>query len=404
MHTWTLAGLISSLFYILPLWAEEPAKDTNSHIVVVEGVGASPEEAIKDAFRNAVLQVGGSVIETESQIKKFELINEEEVVLIDNEIDGSRKRNGSIYRVGLKAEVEKISLLAKRRSSKVVMDFVDQNALITKTLIEFRSRKDASAIFKKQFEAFPQSCLSATVIGEPRVIEKDSQNATIEIIVQVEPDKRACMTLWKNLKSALHTMDFGYRGSSFYSGFYPRNNARDYWNLELQSEFAKNGKCDWMVWSYEDEIPSSTDKDSLLESPISPSKSIFWEDTDFLNVEVDCTGSAGSKAYTTHRLDPSLKEKMEQLLKKNGCVSLELIDSKSERIAVAKMNLHQPLMNMCKRNGSAIYFLNFTFVGMLHEGRPHSYTHAIKTPFRITLSLEQLKAINDIQVDVQFEE
>lgn len=159
-----------------------------------------------------------------------------------------------------------------------------------------------------------------------------------------------------------------------------------------------------MVWSYEDEIPSSIDKDSLLKSPISPSNIFFSERTDFLKVEVDSTGSEGCKAYSKHSLDPSLREKMEQLVKKRGCVSLELLDAKSERIAVAKMNLYQPLMNMDKWNGKAVYYLNFAIVGMLQGGRPHSYTHSIKTPFRITLSLEQLKMLNDIKVDVQFEE
>lgn len=143
MHTWILAGLISSFIFILPLSAQEPVKDTISQIVVVEGVGASPEEAIKDAFRKAVLQVGGSVIYTETQIKKFEVINEE--VGVDNEIDGSRKLNGSFYRISIKAEVEKKSLLAKLRSSKVMMHRIDQDILITTMLIEFRSKKNASA-------------------------------------------------------------------------------------------------------------------------------------------------------------------------------------------------------------------------------------------------------------------
>jgi len=401
MHTWNLAGLISSFIFILPLSAQEPAKDTISEIVVVEGVGPSPEEAIKDAFRKAVLQVGGSVINPETQIKKFEVINEE--VGVDNEIDGARKLNGSFYRIGIKAEVEKKSLLAKLRSSKVMMHRVDQDILITTMLLEFRSKKNASAILERQFEAFPQSCLCATVIGEPKVIEEDCKNATIEIMVQIEPDKEACLALFRTLDSALHTMT-SYNRTESYSGFYPRENQRDYWSLELHSEFAKNGKCDWMVWSYEDEIPISIEKDPLLKSPISPSNIFFSERTDFLKVEVDSTGSEGCKAYSTHRLDPSLGEKMEQLVKKRGCVSLELLDAKNKRIAVAKMNLHQPLMNMDKWNGKAIYYLNFTFVGMLQGGRPHSYTHSIKTPFRITLSLEQLKMLNDIKVDVQFEE
>jgi hypothetical protein len=130
IHTWILAGLISSFIFILPLSAQEPAKDTISQIVVVEGVGASPEEAIKDAFRKAVLQVGGSVIYTETQIKKFEVINEEV---------------GSFYRISIKAEVEKKSLLAKLRSSEVMMHRIDQDILITTMLIEFRSKKNASA-------------------------------------------------------------------------------------------------------------------------------------------------------------------------------------------------------------------------------------------------------------------
>ena len=70
------------------------------------------------------------MIYTETQIKKFEVINEE---------------LGSFYRISIKAEVEKKSLLAKLRSSEVMMHRIDQDILITTMLIEFRSKKNASA-------------------------------------------------------------------------------------------------------------------------------------------------------------------------------------------------------------------------------------------------------------------
>ena len=45
--------------------------------VVAEGVGATPDEALKDAFRHAVRQAVGAVVDAETLVKNDEVIDDQ---------------------------------------------------------------------------------------------------------------------------------------------------------------------------------------------------------------------------------------------------------------------------------------------------------------------------------------
>jgi len=73
--------------------------------VIAEGTGASPDEAIKDAFRNAVRQVVGAVVDAETVIKNDDLISDKVLTYSDgfikhyDDVPGSKKIQGTIHRI-----------------------------------------------------------------------------------------------------------------------------------------------------------------------------------------------------------------------------------------------------------------------------------------------------------------
>lgn len=59
-----------------PSSTQSGAEASPSEAIVVEGVGMTPDEALKDAFRNAVRQVVGAVVDAETLVKNDEVIND----------------------------------------------------------------------------------------------------------------------------------------------------------------------------------------------------------------------------------------------------------------------------------------------------------------------------------------
>jgi hypothetical protein len=402
MHIWTVAifRIFSPLVFVLPLSAQDPAQENDSQVVVSEGVGASPEEALRDAFRNAVRQVVGAVVDAETQVKNDELINDKVLTFSDgfikkyDEIDGSKTQIAGLHRIRIKANVEKKSLLAKLRSSNVVMKSVDGIGLFAQTVTKLDSEKEAIAILEKQFKGFPQSCLSASVVGEPKVIEKDSENATIEIMVQLEPDLTAFRDFSRNLRSVLDKMTKDRGNFELVSN--PTSNEVNHWHLKVPSEFAKNSECRWMV------IPNSQTGMSLyFRKPSRVSKALPSDASVILVIGTNRNKTSDRMDFIYYRLDPALTQKMNQLSEKAGSVSLELLDGNGERMTGTKMSLHQPLF---QQYTDATFFISPTFFGMLSFGRPLIHTPLMQTPFRFKLSLDELKALSDIKVEVQFED
>jgi hypothetical protein len=274
------------------------------------------------------------------------------------------------------------------------MKSVDGIGLFAQTVTKLDSEKEAIAILEKQFKGFPQSCLTASVVGEPKVIEKDSENATIEITVQLEPNLAAFRDFSRNLRSVLDKMTKN-RGN-FEIVSKPTNNAVNYWSLRVPSEFAKNSKCRWM------EIPSSqTDMNLFFRKPSSVSKAQSSDDSVILVIGTNRNKTSDRLDFVYYRLDPALTPKINQLSEKTGSVALELLDGNGERTTGTKMSLHQPLF---QQYTNATFFISPTFFGTLKSGFQLVHTPLMQTPFSFKLSLDELKALSDIKVEVQFED
>ena len=113
--------------------------------VVGEGVGTSADQALKDAFRNAVRQVVGAYVDAETLVKNDELV-EDKILTYSNgfiktfsEVEGSKKVQGGIYRVKIKAVVETGSVIAKLKASNISIKEVDGKGLFAEVVSKMDS-------------------------------------------------------------------------------------------------------------------------------------------------------------------------------------------------------------------------------------------------------------------------
>ncbi len=172
---------------------DKPVSDSSAQ-VLAEGVGATSDEALKDAYRNAVRQVVGAVVDAETLLKNDEIIDDKVLTYSGGfiktyvEVPGSKKVAGGLHRIKIKASVERRGVIAKLKAANVSLKQVDGKDLFAEVVTQLDAEKDAASILKKQFEGFPQSCITASIIDKPENAGQDAATATVKLTVKIEPD------------------------------------------------------------------------------------------------------------------------------------------------------------------------------------------------------------------------
>src|SRR6516225_711892 len=101
-----------------------PKQQTGAQTVVAEGVGATPEDALKDAFRAAVRQVVGALVDEETVVKNDKVISEKVLTYSDGIIkDGykelGRTNDNGLWRIKISAKVERRSVALRLKEAHV---------------------------------------------------------------------------------------------------------------------------------------------------------------------------------------------------------------------------------------------------------------------------------------------
>jgi len=71
---------------------------------------------------------------------------------------------------------------------------------------QLENEKDAAALLRAALEGFPKNYLEASVVGEPTIVQKDDQNATLRFQVQLRPKVAAYKTFAERLKKTLQSI------------------------------------------------------------------------------------------------------------------------------------------------------------------------------------------------------
>jgi hypothetical protein len=160
-----------------------------SEAIVAEGVGTTPDEALKDAFRNAVRQVVGAVVDAETLIKDDQVIDDKVLTYSDGfiktfeEVPGFKKSQGGLHRLKIKAAVERRSVVAKLKAAKVTVKEVDGKGMFAEVVTKLEGEADAKALIAKAFADYPESVVQAVVKGKPSV---ETKNGKTNLVYELE--------------------------------------------------------------------------------------------------------------------------------------------------------------------------------------------------------------------------
>ena len=184
---------------------EGPSSSSDIVKVIAEGAGASPGDALKDAFRNAVRQVVGSVVDAELLVKNDEVVDDQILTYSDgfvkkyDEVAGSQKSVGGLHRVKIKAQIERRSVVAKLKAAKVTVMDLDGKSLFAEAVTSAEAAENSTKLLAKALHDLPK-VMTASVVGKP---EYDNDKGELVVNVEVEVDAAAYREFSSKLEETL---------------------------------------------------------------------------------------------------------------------------------------------------------------------------------------------------------
>ena len=381
--------------------ASDASSDVKSSQVIAEGVGATAEEALKDAYRNAVRQVVGAVVDAETLITNDEVIDDKVLTYSGGfikdyeEVAGSKKVESSLHRIKIKARVERGNVIAKLRSANITVKEVNGKGLFAEAVTKLEAEKDAAALLEKQFEGFPQSCITVTVIDEPVIEEKTAEKAKVKFAVQIEPDQKAYKAFSERLVLVLDKL----------------STEKGEFTVKYEKE-----RADFLL-STSDSLEEWMPK--LFVSSQRSNKE--WKaDQVTIVVAVNRTKSAESIDYKYFSLDPSLEKVLRSVAFRSAECKLQLLDADGEIMVTDRFNpfdKYSPLVTTAGGNGHTEligrdrlayyreyeYKLSIVFIAPVFGDTTEVATQ-LTFARPLTLSLDELKSVKDAKVEITFDE
>ncbi|MDR2437900.1 MAG: hypothetical protein LBE12_00835 [Planctomycetaceae bacterium] len=167
------------------------ADEKKQRLVTVEGIGSNFEEAKRDAFRNAMNEVVGTLIDAETRVQNETIL--EEMLMASNayiskyKVLSSKKQDGLTV-IQIEAIVEKLAVLKRMQPSNALIKSVDGESLAasidTKNTDDDAKIQILAKILKDQ--NYPFSILEATAELNPEPVKRNGDSLEMEIKVTVQ--------------------------------------------------------------------------------------------------------------------------------------------------------------------------------------------------------------------------
>jgi hypothetical protein len=166
--------------------------ESNSQEVIAGGVGKDEKLALRDAFRNAVEQVVGMVVDTTVQVENDEIIQDQILTASDGFIKEyktiSSEVQDGLTRVRIKAVVERKSLVQKLEANQVIVKKVDMGNLFAKVASDAQAVEGATQILSERLNEFHK--IWTAKAGEPNY-DRNSGVMSIPLTISADPSAYA---------------------------------------------------------------------------------------------------------------------------------------------------------------------------------------------------------------------
>ena len=402
----------------------QPVSTSADQAVLAEGSGTSPAEALKDAFRNAVRQVVGAVVDAETLVKNDELIDDKILTYSDGfiktyeKVPGSEKEQDGIYRIEIKANVERRSVVAKLKAANVTVKEVDGKGLFAEALSQLDAEQNLEAMLRKEFEDFPQSVLTANLVGSPKIIDKTGEKAKVRFQIQLESDLKAYNSFVERLQSKLDklALDKGEFTAVFRdSTAYTNTENADFRFREPKDTGGLNGiMAPWMPKCFKGDVDSEELKTDRITLVVASSRSETGE-------RLEC------KYYL---LDKSVKRLLTDLAFRRGSGKLSLLDHNGTLVLAERFDLFQEFPNNNTDGfegtlisaygpyfGDSEIFTCFELAVDFDEQKPYAFLFWVSPVFfsdslqqkssltislELEMSLDELKSVKDAKCEILF--
>jgi hypothetical protein len=163
--------------------------------VIAEGIGMTAEEALKDAFRNAVRQVVGAVVDAETLVKNDEIISDQILTCSDGLIQSyqelsSREDSGLVHKRIL-ARVVRRSVLARLGEMNLTAKPVKGPDLAASVLTRQEARENAAALLRKTLTELPKVLVATPRPTTAADYDEGARLLRVDVAVEADAEKYA---------------------------------------------------------------------------------------------------------------------------------------------------------------------------------------------------------------------
>ena len=183
---------------------------------LAEGTGRSPEEALLAAYRNAIYQVVGAIVDSETLVKNDALIEEKILTYSNGFVTGhkevSKSNKNGVHSIKILAEVKVTGVVEKINISKISVAFFDGKSVGDKITSEIEKKaateallakntKDGAELIVKKLNMFNRGLLKIETVIDQKNIAVINKEVNLKCNIWFELDK----TLYSQLRSDLKT-------------------------------------------------------------------------------------------------------------------------------------------------------------------------------------------------------
>jgi hypothetical protein len=202
-----VAAKPESLPKILP--PQSSSNETASVMeVIAAGVGLTQEAAQKDAYRNAVRQVVGLYVDSQTLVENDELI-EDKVLTASNgvvrtakTIPSSVTEENGLWRLRARVTVEVTEVTSRLAEAKVIKQKIDGESMFAKAMSKMEKKQSTEELLKELFAELP-NMVKLSLQGAP---DYDTNTGELIYTVELTPDIEAYREFLPRLTKALETV------------------------------------------------------------------------------------------------------------------------------------------------------------------------------------------------------
>lgn len=186
-----LRQFLASLFMLIQIFilnvhnsaADEPEKVEK---VIVTGMGINADKARQNAIRNAVEQVVGTYVSSDTMVEDSQLIKDEILSFSGGYVKESKilstDKDDDLVKVKLEALVVATKLKRKIQALNITVKDIDGDSLFGEAVSKNDANVKAAALLNKIMSNYPQAAYNIT-IGKPEITSTDNDNNQVNISV-----------------------------------------------------------------------------------------------------------------------------------------------------------------------------------------------------------------------------